>query len=192
MLIVGMTGCGKTYYLLDLIASEYKKHFDYIILICPTFRRNKTYTNWEYISDDDVVVIECEHHSVNEVIKYVRETYEDTNSLIIIDDCASSRDIKNRTSEVVNLGFSGRHYSLSTIIITQQLTSIAKPFRENISKLVCFYNPNRKDMRTIFDDYLDGLNSIEYEEIKEKLKNTKYARLEIDLVSPYKHAIILP
>ena len=54
------------------------------------------------------------------------------------------KNVKNRTSELVKLGFSARHYNLSIVVITQQLTSIAKPFRENISKLVTFYNPNKK------------------------------------------------
>ncbi len=30
MMIVGMTGCGKTYYLLEMIEKEYFRHFDYI------------------------------------------------------------------------------------------------------------------------------------------------------------------
>ena len=30
MIIVGMTGCGKTCYLLDLLETDYKGHFDYI------------------------------------------------------------------------------------------------------------------------------------------------------------------
>ena len=32
----GPTGCGKTHLVLDLIEEEYNKHFDYIIIICPT------------------------------------------------------------------------------------------------------------------------------------------------------------
>ena len=70
-----------------------------------------------------------------------------TNSLIFLDDCASGQEIKNRTSEVVKLGFSARHYRLFTIVVTQQLTSVAKPYRENISKLVTFYTSNRNDMK---------------------------------------------
>jgi hypothetical protein len=41
--------------------------------------------------------------------------------------------------------------------VTQKLTSVAKPYRENISKLVTFYNPNRHDMRSVTDDYLKGV-----------------------------------
>ena len=76
-----------------------------------------------------------------------------TNSFKIFDDGASSQTIKNRTSETVRLGFSARHSGLSTTIITQQLTSVAKPYRENISKPVTFYNPN-KTMQTILDENL--------------------------------------
>ena len=65
------------------------------------------------------------------------------------------KNVKDRTSELVKLRFSARHYNLSVVVITQQLTSIAKPFRENISKLVTFYNPNKKDITTIIQEYLD-------------------------------------
>ncbi len=41
MMIVGMTGCGKTYYLLNMLEEEYFGHFEYIFLICPTYIWNK-------------------------------------------------------------------------------------------------------------------------------------------------------
>ena len=37
------TGCGKTHLVLELIENYYNKHFDYIIIICPTLRENSTY-----------------------------------------------------------------------------------------------------------------------------------------------------
>ena len=47
-LFVAPTGVGKTYMALDLIEKEYKGRFDFIIIICPTLRYNKTYQlrNW--------------------------------------------------------------------------------------------------------------------------------------------------
>ena len=42
-MFTGSTGCGRTHLLLGLIEKEYNKHFDYIIIICPTLRWNKTY-----------------------------------------------------------------------------------------------------------------------------------------------------
>ena len=73
---------------------------------------------------------------------------------MVLDDCASGGDVKSSTSELVRLAFSASHHGLSVVVLTQQLTSIAKPFRENISKLVAFYNTNRKDMDMLTDDYL--------------------------------------
>ena len=135
MIICGMTNCGKTFYLLNMLEKQFSKHFDYIILVCPTFSWNKTYQQWKYINDTDFLALECEQDKVDKILHFVQEIYKGTNSLIILDDCASSQDVKNRTSELVKLAFSARHYGLSTIVITQQLTSIAKPYRENISNL---------------------------------------------------------
>jgi hypothetical protein len=48
MLIVGMTGSGKTQFLLDML--EYNRVFDYIIIVCPTIEWNTTYINWSHLS----------------------------------------------------------------------------------------------------------------------------------------------
>ena len=153
MIIVGKTACGKTKYLLDMLEKDYLNHFEYIFLVCPTFEDNKTYRSWKYESDEDYIVIPCAQEHVEYWLKYVVQHYKGTNSLIILDDCASSSSVKNRTSELVKLGFSARHYGFSTIVITQQLTSIAKPYRDNLTKLAVFYNSNKKDMQQIFNDF---------------------------------------
>ena len=94
-------------------------------------------------------------------LKIVSYVFERTNSLIILDDCAASRDVKKRTEELVNLVFSARHRGLSVSVITQQLISIAKPSRENISVLVLFYTPSQKDTKEIFAGYAGGLTNYE-------------------------------
>ncbi len=191
MMIVGMTGCGKTHYLLNMLEEEYFNHFEYIFLICPTYNWNKTYQKWTYKDCEHFYPIPCDQNSVEEFIKYIVDNFKGSNSLIILDDCASTQAVKNRVSELVNLGFSARHYGFSTMVITQQFTSIAKPYRENIAKLITFYNPSKKDMQTITDDFLN----IEKEEIKDivrKLKNNAYPRLEITLRSPYAHEVVIP
>ena len=81
-----------------------------------------------------------------------------------------------------------RHYGLSTIDITQQMTSISKSYRENISKLSTFYNPNRNDMKIIIDDYMNGVSKEEINTIN-TLKNNKYSVLEINLNYPYEYKI---
>ena len=109
--------------------------------------------------------------------------------MIILDDCACSLDVKKRVRELVELGFGERHYGLSTIVITQQLTSISKSYRENISQLSTFYNRNRNDMKIIIDDYMNGVSKEEISRIIDTLKNNKYSVLEINLNCPYEYKI---
>ena len=145
-IICGMTNCGKTYYLLNMIEKHYTKHFDYIILIFSTFTWNKTCQEWKYINDPDFIAIECDQDKVDRTLHFVQEIYKGTNSLIILDDCASSQDVKNRTSELVKLAFSAGYFGLSTLVITQQLNSISKPYRDNVVKVISFYNPDEDDI----------------------------------------------
>ena len=189
MIIVGMTACGKTHYLLELLEKDYMNHFEFIILLCPTFEWNKTYREWEYINDPDFLTIPCDHGDIDVVLGHVADIFKGTNSLIILDDCADGKEVKNRTSEIVRLGFSARHYGLSTIVITQQLTSIAKPYTENVSKLVTFYTANRSDMKAVVGDYLNGVDKVEISRIIEQLKTHRYARLEINLKHPYGYVV---
>ena len=184
-----MTGCGKTYYLLKMLEDSYRGHFDYIFLICPTFVYNMTYQEWKHKNDPDFLAMPCKQDDVDSYLQRVTWFAKGTNSLIILDDCAGSQFVKNRTSELVNLAF---HARLSTIVITQQLTSIAKPYRENISKLVTFYNPSAKDMKALFDEYMADVETQDKSEIVKSLKNNDYARLEILLRRPYGHNIIAP
>ncbi len=167
MMIVGMTGCGKTYYLLNMLEKEYFGHFEYIFLICPTYNWNMTYQEWTHKDCEHFYPIPSDQNSVDDFIKYIVDNFKGTNSLIILDDCASTQAVKNRVSELVSPAFSARHYGLSTVVITQQLTSIAKPYRENIAKLVMFYNPSKKDMQT--DDFLN-VGKGEIKDITQKLK----------------------
>ena len=191
MIIVGMTACGKTHYLLDMLEKEYKNHYDYIFIVCPTLEDNKTYQQWKYLTDPDVYELPVTHDNVENILREITHFAKNTNSLIILDDCASSKDVKNRTSELVKLGFSGRHIGISTIVITQQLTSIGKPYRMNISKLVTFYNACKDDMEYIFNNYLN-IEKDEEKRIIDTLKNNDYARLEILTTRPYTHQVINP
>ena len=42
-IICGTTGCGKTEFVLNLLETEYKGFFEYVIVICPTWMYNKAY-----------------------------------------------------------------------------------------------------------------------------------------------------
>ena len=69
MIIVGMTNCGKTHYLLKMLEEEYKGRFDHIFIVCPTFKENKTYQDWKFLQDDNVFPIACDHDEVEDNLK---------------------------------------------------------------------------------------------------------------------------
>ena len=60
MIIVGMTECAKTYYLLKMLERECMNNYKNIILLCPTFEWNRTYQDWKYTSHLDVIDISCD------------------------------------------------------------------------------------------------------------------------------------
>ena len=54
VIFTGQTKCGKTHLVLELTEKENNKHFDYIIIICPTLRENnETYHAKGWIKNDD-------------------------------------------------------------------------------------------------------------------------------------------
>ena len=101
MLIVGMTGSGKTQFLLDMLETEYNRVFDYIIIVCQTIEWNTTYINWSHLSDHGVIQIPCSQEMINHVLNAVSTIFRGTNTLIIVDDCAASQAVKKRVSELV-------------------------------------------------------------------------------------------
>ena len=46
-LFVAPTGVGKTHLALNLLENEYRNHFDFIVIICPTLRYNSRHTSLE-------------------------------------------------------------------------------------------------------------------------------------------------
>ena len=59
-MFVGVTACGKTEFLLCLLETEYKKHFEFIAILCPTILDNKTYLSRKWILDNKNVFIVCD------------------------------------------------------------------------------------------------------------------------------------
>jgi len=126
---------------------------------------------------------------MNDWLKLISFVFDGTNSLIILDDCAASRDVKQRTNELVNLAFSARHRGISAWVITQQMTSIAKTFRENIAALVLFYTPSLIDMKIVFDNNAGGLKKDEENKLIKTLKKKKYLHLIFSLRYPFNISI---
>jgi len=183
-LIVGPTNSGKTQFFVNQLFGPFRCKFDYIVLICPTFAHNRTQYRFAE-RDPRFYTIICEQHQVELLLKLVSFSFESTNTLIILDDCAASKDVKGRTGELVKLGFSARHSGISVSVLMQQLSSIAKPFRENVAAIVLFYTPSAKTTKAIFEEYAGELSQDELRQMIARLKERKFAHLIFSLRHPF-------
>jgi len=183
-LIVGPTNSGKSRFVVDQLYGPFRSKFDYIVLICPTFTHNRTYHR---LGENDLRmdVIVCEQHNVESWLKLVRWLSEGTNTLIILDDCAASKEVKGRTGELVNLAFSARHIGISVWVLTQKLTRITASFWEKVAAIVLFNTPLARTIKAIFDDYAGELSPDEYRGLISKLKERKFSYLVFALRHPY-------
>jgi len=103
-------------------------------------------------------------------LKIASFVFEGANILIVLDDCAASKDVKWYTGELMKLSFSARHANISMWLLTQQLSSIAKPFCENVVAIVLFYTSLAKTMKAIFEDYVGELSQDDLKRLIARLK----------------------
>ena len=62
-LFVAPTGVGKTQLALNLLETEYRNHFDFIVIIHPTLGHNETYKSRGWVwNDPDVIPIELDNN----------------------------------------------------------------------------------------------------------------------------------
>ena len=60
-MFVGVTNVGKTEYLLRILETEYKNHFEFIVILCPTILgNNETKFSRKWIFNDNNVFIVCD------------------------------------------------------------------------------------------------------------------------------------
>ena len=94
-IFIGQTGCGKTHLVLGLIEKEYNKHFDFIIIICPTLRENnKIYHAKKWIKNDDSVWLV---DPKDQWIKKLSELLRFLEVLFVINDIIANKDLDKRT-----------------------------------------------------------------------------------------------
>lgn len=189
MLISGITNCGKSHYVLDLIEKYYKNKFDYIVIYCPTFLVNKTYNrNFLCNENNKHIIIMDINNDLDELLEKNMIFFSGYNVLFLIDDCANLHDSKMKESAICKLAFHGRHHNISTWIITQKYNAIVKDFRDNIRMLILFFDKDKDSL----DSALKQNNIIPKEEINNItniLKNKKGSKLIMRLEHPFDYEI---
>ena len=79
---------------------------------------------------------------------------------------------------------------MSVWLLSQQLTSVSKPFRENIGALVVFYTPSKSDLETILSDYGGEITKEQLQEYMRHLKTHPHSKMIFSLRYPYEAALV--
>ena len=130
-------------------------------------------------------VLISSQHEVETWLMVARLLFEGTNTRIVLDDCAASKDVKGRTGEFVSLAFSARHMGISVWVLTHKYTRITASFRENVAAVVLFYTPAAKTTKSIFEEFAAEMSAEEYKALIARLKKRKYSYLVFALRHPF-------
>ena len=189
-LICGQTGCGKTVFVLDLLQTVYKDHFEMIVVFCPTLKYNKSYIERKFIWTDDNIIIVDPSDQLSTCLDFYFKLCEGRPTLFIIDDCSAERDIVRKRHALSKLAFSGRHAQISVWLLTQKYNSVLTDFREQIKVLVLFHMKDRDgfDLGLRENDVITDKQ--DRDQIKIKLRQTLHSKLILKTTPPTRYCIV--
>ena len=108
-LFVAPTRVGKTHLALSLLENEYRNHFDFMVIICPTLRYNSTYKSRSWVWNDlDVIPIEPGYR-LYYLIEKISNLAAGDKTLFLIDDIIADETLDKRHQPLLELAISGRH-----------------------------------------------------------------------------------
>ena len=177
-IFIGQAGCRKTHLVLELIENHYKKHFDYIVITCPTLRENKTYHAKEWIKNDDKVWLVDSKDSLYQWIKKLSELLRFLEALFMIDDIIANESLDERRQPLLELFVSGRHRGHYLWILIQSYTAIPKNLRRQAKAIFVWHPKERGDLKAINEEN-DVLTDNELVVARGLLKESRYACLYI-------------
>ena len=162
-IFIGQTGCGKTYLVLELIEKECNKHFDYIIIICPTLWENKAYHAKEWIKNHDKVWLVESKGSLYQWIKELSELLQFLEVLFILylyyiifillfEYIIPNESLEKKRQPLLELSISGRHRDHYLWLLTQSYSAIPKNLRKQAKAIFLWYLKERADLKVIHDD----------------------------------------
>ena len=85
-LFVAPTGVGKTHLALSLLETEYRNHFNFIVIICPTLRYSSTYKNRSWVWNDPHVIPIEPGNQLYCLIEKINNLLAGGTTLFLIDD----------------------------------------------------------------------------------------------------------
>ena len=182
-LFVASTGVGKTHLALNLIENEYRNHFDFIVIICPTLRYNSTYRSRSWVwNDPDVIPIEP-GNQLYYLIEKISNLLAGSATLFLIDDIIADETLDKRHQPLLELAISGRNRDHSLWLLTQSYTAVPNNIRRQAKMLYVWYPKNKTEFNVIHKEN-DVIEMGELARVKAQLKRGKQTCLIMRMEHP--------
>ena len=134
-LFIAPTGVGQTHLTLNLFETEYKNHFDFIIIICPTLKHYETYKSRGWVwTDPEIIPIEP-GNQLYYLIEKISNLLTGSKTLFLIDHIIADETLDKRIQPLLELAISGTHKDHSLWLFTQSYTAIPKNIRRQAKML---------------------------------------------------------
>ena len=106
-MFVAPTQVGKTHLALSLLESEYRNHFDFIVIICPTLTYNSTYKSRGWVWNDPEVIPIEPGNQLYYLIEKISNLLAGSATLFLINDIISDETLDKCRQPLLELAISG-------------------------------------------------------------------------------------
>ena len=151
-LFVAPTGVGKTHLALSLLENEYRRHFNFIVIICPTLAHNETYKSRGWVWNDPHIILEEPGNQLYYLIKKYSNSLAGSKTLFLIDDIIADEALDKHRQPLLELAISGCHRAHLLWSLTQSYTAVPNNIRRQAKMLYVWYPKNRTDLNTIHEE----------------------------------------
>ena len=187
-LFVAPTGVGKTHLALNLLESEYRNHYDFIIIICPRLTHNETYKSRGWVWTDPEVIPLEPRNNLYYLIENISNLLTGSKTLFFVNDIIADEALDKCCQPLLELAVSGRHRAHSLWLLTQSYTAIPKIIRRQAKMLYIWYPKNRTDLNVIHKEN-DVIEMGELARVKAQLKRGKHTCLIMRMEHPRAYEI---
>jgi hypothetical protein len=186
--IIGSTNSGKSVFINNLIYKFYYDLFDYIILISPSAKNDKSM--YSFRNDPKVVIFEEYSDAlIDELMELQKceseEEYKDQPlTCIIFDDCANPRGCSKHDSKISILATRHRHLNINLVFSIQIFKQLSHPIRANTKAFIIKSTPNQKELEKMSEELcmFGGKNNF-FNLYEQALGEDRYNFLYLDLVN---------
>ena len=125
------------------LESEFRDHFDFIIIICPALKYNETYKSRGWVwTDSEVIPIEP-GNNLYYLIEKISNLLAGSKTLFLVNDIIADEALDKCRQLLLELAISGRHRNHSLWLLTKSYTAVPKNIRRQAKMLYVWYPKNR-------------------------------------------------